>query len=337
MKKATIASPMKIGNLPLKNRLILAPMQQNQGTLEAMATDYHVRHYGERAGDVGLVILESTGVSPNGRLYPNDIGIFTEDHIAPLRKVVDAVHSKGTPIFIQLTHGGRKAWPEAILRMVAPSPVAYDDFYGVPEAMTKDDIQQAIAEFRAAARRSRQAGFDGIELHLAHGHLLHQFLSPLSNLRTDEYGGSPENRLRLIREVLEAIREEVGCGYPVQVRVSASDFADGGLTPVDVAHALTYLEELIDAVHVSSGGAVPVPPLTDGAGYQVPYAAIIKQYVKVPIIAVGRIYTEELANFILADELADFIAIGRPMQEDPRFAGKLLGARNGYALQKERG
>jgi NADPH2 dehydrogenase len=160
---------------------------------------------------------------------------------------------------------------------------------------------------------------------MAHGHLLHQFLSPLSNQRTDEYGGSLENRLRIIREVLEAIRGEVGSEYPVQVRVSASDFAPGGLTPVDVAQALTYLEGYIDAIHVSAGGTLPVAPLADVAGYQVPYASIIKQYVKVPVIAVGRIHSEQLANFILADELADFIAIGRPLQEDPHFAQKLLG------------
>lgn len=271
-----------------------------------------------------MVIIESTGVSPNGRLYSNDIGIFTDEHTLPLRRIVDAVHSEGTPIFIQLTHGGRKSWPEVIKRLVAPSPIAYDDFYGVPDEMTKEDIHEAIAEFRFAARRSLQAGFDGIELHLAHGHLLHQFLSPLSNLRSDEYGGSLENRLRIIREVLTAIREEVGCAYPVQIRVSASDFAEGGLTPVEVAHALTYLEEYVDAVHVSAGGTLPVAPLADGAGYQVPYASVIKQYVKVPVIAVGRIHTGQLANFILADGLADFIAVGRPLQEDPDFGQKLL-------------
>lgn len=223
------------------------------------------------------MIIESTGVSPNGRLYSNDIGIFTDDHIEPVRRIVDAVHSKATPIFIQLTHGGMKSWPEVISRLVAPSPIGYDDFYGVPEEMTKDDIRHVIAEYRAATKRSLQAGFDGIELHMAHGHLLHQFLSPLSNQRTDEYGGSLKNRLRIIREVLEAIRGEVGSEYPVQVRVSASDFAEGGLTTVDVAQALTYLEGYIDAIHVSAGGTLPVAPLTDVAGYQVPYASIIKQ------------------------------------------------------------
>ncbi|QRG69010.1 NADH:flavin oxidoreductase [Brevibacillus choshinensis] len=322
--KVTLQSPMNIGNVQLKNRLILAPMQQNKGTLQAMPTDYHVKHYRDRAKHVGLVIIESTGVSANGRLYPNDIGIFTDEHTGPLRRIVEAVHEEHTPIFIQLTHGGRKAWPEVVDRLVAPSAIAYDDFYGVPEEMTSKDIREAISEFRFAARRSVQAGFDGIELHLAHGHLLHQFLSPLSNLRSDEYGGSLENRLRIIREVVIAIREEVGCAYPLQIRVSASDFAEGGLTPVDVAHALTYLEEFIDAVHVSAGGTLPVAPLADGAGYQVPYASVIKQYVKVPVIAVGRIHSGQLANFILADELADFIAVGRPMQEDPHFAQKLL-------------
>lgn len=190
--------------------------------------------------------------------------------------------------------------------------------------MSLDDIRTEIERYRLAARRSLEAGFDGIELHAAHGHLLHQFLSPLSNMREDHYGGSLENRLRLIIEVLEAIRAEVGSEYPVQLRVSASDFAEGGLTPVEVATALTYLESKIDAVHVSSGGLVPNAPLATPEGYQLPYASVIKQYVNVPVIAVGNIRTQAFANFILVDQLADVIAVGRPLMEDTRFVEKML-------------
>ncbi|CAM3675047.1 MULTISPECIES: oxidoreductase [Paenibacillus] len=319
-----VHDPIQIGSLTLRNRIIMAPMQQNQGTTEAYATDYHVKHYAARAEDVSLVIIESTGVSPNGRLFPDDIGIFTDRHVDPLRRIVNAVHQKGTPVFIQLTHGGRKSWPSLTNKLMGPSAIAYDDEYGIPLAMSLDDIRTEIERYRLAARRSLEAGFDGIELHAAHGHLLHQFLSPLSNMREDHYGGSLENRLRLIIEVLEAIRAEVGSEYPVQLRVSASDFAEGGLTPVEVATALTYLESKIDAVHVSSGGLVPNAPLATPEGYQLPYASVIKQYVNVPVIAVGNIRTQAFANFILVDQLADVIAVGRPLMEDTRFVEKML-------------
>ncbi|MCH5586127.1 NADH:flavin oxidoreductase [Shimazuella sp. AN120528] len=321
----TITSPVKIGNLQLKNRLIMAPMQTNKGTIESFANDFHVKHYADRAEGVSMMIIESTAVSSNGRLFADDIGIFSDAHIEPLKQIVNAVHEKETKIFIQLSHGGRKSSPKVTNRLIGPSPIAYDDQYSEPNEMTEEDIAQVIEDYRLAARRSLQAGFDGIELHAAHGFLLQEFLSPLSNLRTDRYGGSVENRVRLLREVLEAIRLEVGCDYPVIIRVSASEFSPEGLTPVDVANALTYVECYLDAVHVSAGGILPNQPLTTHEGYQVPYAAVIKQYVKLPIIAVGRIYTPNLANAILADRLADIIAIGRPLLDDPLYAKKMLG------------
>ncbi|MEC0173799.1 NADH:flavin oxidoreductase [Paenibacillus favisporus] len=317
--KTIIYSEKHIGGLKLSNRLIVSPMQQNQGTPEAFATDYHVNHYGRLAGGAAMVMLESTGVSPNGRLFSNDIGIFTDEHVTPLKKVVEAVHAKNTPVFIQLTHGGRKSWRNGGSRLLAPSPIAYDDEYGIPEEMSLSEIRSEIDNFRLAARRSLEAGFDGIEVHAAHGHLVHQFLSPLSNHRTDEYGGSPEKRTRFLRDILEAVRSEVGRDYPVLIRVSASDFTEGGLTPVDVAKISASLEPLINAVDVSSGGLLPVNPAATPEGYQVPYASIIKQYVSIPIIAVGKIYTKELAEFILTDRLADFIAIGRPLLGDPEY------------------
>lgn len=314
-----VLSPKNIGSLTLKNRLIVAPMQQYQGTPESFATEYHVNHYSKLAKGAGLIIVESTGVSPNGRLFSNDIGIFTDNHITPLRKVVEAVHAQQTPVFIQLTHGGRKSWQNGSTKLLAPSAMAYDEEYGLPEEMSVSDIRSEVEKYRLAAKRSLQAGFDGIEVHAAHGHIVHQFLSPLSNQRSDDYGGPLENRIRFLKEILEAIRTEVGYDYPIQIRVSASDFTEGGLTPAEVASVLTYLESYIDAVHVSSGGVLPVSPLATPDGYQVPYAAIIKQYVKIPIIAVGNIHSKPYAEFILSDHLADFIAIGRPLLKDPGF------------------
>ncbi|MCC3371746.1 NADH:flavin oxidoreductase [Cohnella sp. REN36] len=315
--------PLTINRLRLRNRLVLAPMQQYQGTPEAFATDHHVRHYGRRARHVGLVLVESVAVSADGRLNPNDIGIYTDHHLEPIRRIVAAVHDAGAPVFIQLSHGGRKSDPQTTRRLVGPSAVAYDAFYGTPHALTPSEIGAIVEEYRLAARRSLQAGFDGIEVHAAHGFLVHEFLSPLANFRKDGYGGSAEGRARLLREIVAAIREETGPDYPVIVRVSATDYAPGGLDAAELGRMLRTID--IDAVDVSTGGLLPVAPEHTPDGYQVPYAAAIKQYVDVPVIAVGLIHRREYANRILSDGLADAIAVGRPMLGDPDFAAGMLG------------
>jgi NADPH2 dehydrogenase len=311
----------QIGNVVLNNRVIMAPMQQWKGTSEAFATEYHVTHYSERAkGGVGLVIVESTSIAENGRLFQNDIGIFSDDHVQPLKRVVEEVHKYSTPIFIQLCHGGRKSSTENKGKMVAPSAIPFNDEYGIPHEMTIEEIQQVIEQFAAAARRSVQAGVDGIELHAAHGYLLHQFLSPISNQRTDQYGGSLDNRMRLVKEVLEAVREEIGQQVPVIIRVSASDYHPQGLQADEVGEALQALVPRgLDAVHVSSGGLLPIQPAEVYPGYQAPFAEIIKKHVDVPVIAVGLIHTKELAEGILEETKADFIAIGRPLLDNPYF------------------
>jgi len=315
---------ISLGGLTLKNRLIMAPLQQYKGTPEAFPTDHHIVHYGRRARHVGLVILESTAVSPNGRLWPNDIGIYTDRHAQALKNIVDAVHAHETPFFIQLSHGGRKSSPEVTDALVAPSAVAYDAHYGIPAALSAEAIRQLVEDYRQAARRSKEAGFDGIEIHAAHGFLIHQFLSPLSNARTDEYGGSHENRSRFLKEVLSAVRAEVGRDYPVTVRISATDYGQGGLTPKEHALLLKPLETSLDAIHVSTGGLLPVQPSDVYTAYQLPYAAAIKQHFEIPIIAVGRIHNRSLADRILEDGLADCIAIGSPLLEDPDFAATML-------------
>lgn len=316
-----LSTPVSIGRVTLKNRMVMAPMQQYQGTSEAFATDYHLHHYSRRAqGGVGLVITESTAVSENGRLFMNDIGIFSDDHILPQKRIVDAVHDYNTPVFIQLCHGGRKSHPTSEGITIAPSALAYDDSYGVPKEMTADDIKQIIADFVSASKRSLISGFDGIELHVAHGYLLHQFLSPLSNQRTDDYGGSLENRARLSYEILQAIRKVVGHDVPIQIRVSASDYLDDGLHPDELGKFVKMLLPLgLDAVHVSSGGLLPVKPEEVCQGYQVPYAKIIKKYASIPVIAVGLIRTQDFAAEIIDEGNADCIAIGRPFLEDPNF------------------
>ncbi|AFH63176.2 oxidoreductase [Paenibacillus caseinilyticus] len=323
----TLNSPITVGSLELRNRLILAPMQQYQGSPEGYATEHHIQHYSRRALALGMMIVESTAVSDNGRLVPNDIGIFTDRHAEALKRVTDAVHAEHTPIFVQLSHGGRKSAPEVTKKLVAPSAMAYDDTYGVPSELTAAEIEALLEDYRLAARRSIAAGFDGIEVHAAHGFLIHQFLSPLSNRRTDAYGGSREGRSRFLRDTLAAIRSETGRGYPLIVRVSSTDYTEGGLTPQEVALMLKPLEAegLLDGVDVSSGGLLPVQPPDVHPGYQVPDAAAIKQHLHVPVIAVGKIYTRPFADRIIADGLADAVAVGRPFLDDPDFAQTLIG------------
>ncbi|MFF2092984.1 NADH:flavin oxidoreductase [Paenibacillus sp. NPDC058174] len=320
----SLHSPGRINKLQLKNRLILAPMQQHKGTPEGHATDYHVQHYGRRAADVGLVIIESTAVSSEGRLYQDDIGIYSDAHIEDLGKVVKAVHARGARIFIQLSHGGRKSHPLPDERLLAPSSIAFNAEYRLPFAASEAELELLIDRYRKAALRSQAAGFDGIELHAAHGYLLHQFLSPVTNRRTDSYGGSVNNRIRFVHRVTAAVREAVGSDYPVQIRVSASDYDPAGLLPLQVADFIAQLEPLIDAVHVSSGGITPVRPLDVHPGYQIPYAAVVKSKTALPVIAVGGIHGSALAERVVAEQLADFVAIGRPMLEEPDFAGQLL-------------
>jgi len=326
-------TPFNLGSLRLKNRLVMAPMQQYRGTRESLATAYHEFHYGRCAeGGVGMIIVESTAVSPNGRLFKDDIGLFSDAHIAPLRRVTDAVHAHGVPVLVQLCHGGRKSNPPPGAELLAPSALGFDcgldcglnpgadAGYGVPRAMDGADIAHAIDEFGAAARRAVQAGFDGIELHAAHGYLLHQFLSPLSNRREDAYGGSAAGRVRFLLEVLAAIRAAVGPAYPVTIRVSASDYVEGGLNPEALAGALNLLLPLgLVAVHVSSGGLLPVAPAQVYPGYQLPYARSIRQAVPLPVIAVGGLHRRSLIEKALAEGNADLIAIGRPILERPDF------------------
>lgn len=314
-------TPFELGPLRLKNRLVMAPMQQYRGASDASATAYHQFHYGRCAeGGVGLIIVESTAVAPEGRLFKDDIGIFDDAHVGPLRRVTDAVHAHGVPVFIQLSHGGRKSNPPAGMSRLAPSALAFDPAYGVPEVMGKEDIRHAVSAFAAAARRAVAAGFDGIELHAAHGYLIHQFLSPLSNRREDGYGGALKHRVRFIDEVLAGIREAVGTALPITLRVSASDYVPDGLTPGMVAAAVCELKHhALAAVHVSSGGLLPVAPESAHPGYQIGYAHAIRQAVAIPVIAVGGLHRRSLIEQVLAAGQADLVAIGRPILERPDF------------------
>ena len=309
-----IFTPTTLGRLTLANRIVMPPMQQYQGTPEGFATPYHVQHYARRArGGVGLVIVESTAVAPEGRLMEDDVGLFSDAHADALAPVAAAVHAEGAPVLVQLCHGGRKGVPHRGGPLLAPSALPHSD-YGMPEPMDATDIASVVAAFAEGAERAIGAGFDGVELHAAHGYLLHQFLSPLSNTRTDDYGGSPQNRARLLAEIVAAVRARIGPEPVVTVRVSASDHAEGGLTADAVAESLAAIVPLgLDAVHVSAGGLLPGAKVVTAADDQIELAAIVRQRLGIPVIAVGRVRSLEAAEAIVARGAADLVAIGRPL------------------------
>jgi 2,4-dienoyl-CoA reductase-like NADH-dependent reductase (Old Yellow Enzyme family) len=297
-----------------------------------MADDWHLVHLGSRAvGGAGLIFTEAAAVSPEGRISPADLGIWKDEHIEGLRRIVKFVRSQGSEIGIQLAHAGRKAsvaepWnggklvKQGAWKPVAPSAIAFDEGYAEPAELTLEGIGQVIDEFKAAARRAMKAGFKVVEIHAAHGYLLHQFLSPLSNRRADRYGGSYENRVRLVTEVVEAVRSAWPAGYPLFVRISATDWADGGWTIEDSIRLAGLLKGFgVDVVDCSSGGLVPNVKIPVGAGYQVGFSERIRSATGILTAAVGMITEAAQAEAILAEGQADLIVMARQLLRDPYF------------------
>lgn len=312
---AKLLEPVQIAGLSLKNRVVMPPMCMYEvKNKDGKVTDFHLSHYGARAiGQVGLIIVEATAVQPDGRLSDYDLGIWNDEQIEGLKKLVDLVHSLGSRIGIQLGHGGRKA-KDALVKM-APSPISYNEEYGLPEGMTHIDIKTTQNAFIKAAQRARKAGFDMIELHGAHGYLLHEFLEPLTNQREDEYGGSLENRYRLIGEMLPQVKEAFQ--GPVWVRLSMTAYDKTGVqnTIEEYQTIGKWLErDGADCIDVSTGGLLDIPPnIPIYAGYQVPYTMKMKEAVTIPVTAVGLIHEPVLAEFILRNDQADLIEVGRAL------------------------
>jgi len=296
--------------------------------------EWHRIHLGQFAsGGAGLIVAEATAVLPEGRISPRDAGLWDDIHADAWRLVVNTIHDRGALAGIQLAHAGRKAstwWPWAEQRgsvatadggwtTVAPSAIAFEGFEA-PVALDASGIERVVDGFRAAARRALDAGFDVLEVHGAHGYLLHQFLSPLSNHRTDAYGGSLENRARLLLRVVDAVREVAGGAVPLFVRISATDHAEGGFTPDEAATvsdwALAHGADLID---VSSGGLVAHQRIDVHPGYQVPLAETVRRGGRIPVSAVGLITAAEQAEQVIADGAADAIFAGREWLRDPHF------------------
>jgi 2,4-dienoyl-CoA reductase-like NADH-dependent reductase (Old Yellow Enzyme family) len=299
-----------------------------------MAGDWHLVHLGSRAvGGAGLVFTEAAAVSPEGRISPFDLGIWKDEHIEGLRRIVKFVRAQGSEIGIQLAHAGRKAsvtepWNgnrllkegEGGWTVVAPSAIAFSESYALPAALTVEGIRKIVENFKAAARRAMLAGFKVLEIHAAHGYLIHEFLSPLSNRRQDEYGGSFDNRARLLVEIVDAIRAGWPPGYPLFVRISATDWAEGGWSPEDAIRLAGVLKGRgVDLIDCSSGGLAAHQKIPARPGYQVPFSQQIRAATGILTGAVGLITQAMQAETILETGQADLIYLARQLLRDPYF------------------
>ncbi|MFH0896836.1 MAG: NADH:flavin oxidoreductase [Candidatus Bathyarchaeota archaeon] len=319
-----LLDPIDIGALRLKNRIVMPPMATNKAASDGGVTEAHIKHYMERARGVGLIIVEHSYVTLAGKLNPSQLGIYDDKLIPSLSKLVKAVHRHRRSIAIQINHGGGKSM-SSITGTHPLGPSAVPIFKETPIELDVDEIDELVEAFARAAKRVVEAGFDAVEVHGAHGFLLNQFLSPLTNRRSDRYGGSLGNRARFPLRVLEGVRKEVGRGFPVLYRLGADDFTEGGLSLED---AKVFAEMLgdsgVDGIDVSGGLAGTNPPGLSGQGYLFPLAEGIKQAVKVPVIGVGGITEEEFADKAVREGRVDLVAVGRALLADPEWAVKAI-------------
>jgi NADPH2 dehydrogenase len=326
-------TPYIIRNIELKNRIVMPPMCMYQAE-NGFVQPFHLTHYATRAvGNVGMIIIEATAVSPEGRITDEDLGIWDDQFIPGLKQVTDEIHRYGSKAFIQLAHAGRKSQSSANPH-IAPSSLSFSEQYQVPVAMELEEIKELKENFIKGAIRAVEAGFDGIEIHGAHGYLIHEFLSPLSNFRTDEYGGSLDNRARLLREIITEVKEVLPESIIFQVRISASDYDPAGLSVEDVVKALEPVRESLDFVHVSSGGNVS-RPIDLKPAYQVLFSKQIKDTLNIPTIAVGLINNSELIETVLEKNDADLIALGRELLRNPYFVNQLYANEKQFDLLPE--
>ena len=311
-------SPITIRGTTFRNRIAMSPMCMHSGTADGLVTTFHHVHYGARAlGGAGLVFLETTAVLPNGLIGPGDIGIWDDGQIEGLRMLTGTIHAMGAKAGCQLGHAGRQ-FPIEGLPSIAPSVIPFTPDARVPEALTKEGIDEVVEAFRNGAYRAKQAGFDVIEIHTAHGYLLNEFLSPLANRRTDEYGGSHENRYRIVRRVIDAVRSQ--WEGPLFLRISSTDYADGGNRPEDfVIFGRWMKEQGVDLIDCSSGG-IAMLKVDSYPNYQVPAAELIRREVGIMTGAVGLIETGRQAEEILRNGRADIVLVGREMLKDPFWA-----------------
>ncbi|MDR6550220.1 NADH:flavin oxidoreductase/NADH oxidase [Paenibacillus qinlingensis] len=311
-------TPFQIKGLELKNRVVMPPMCQYAVTNnDGIVNDWHYNHYLSRAiGGTSLIIIEMTDIEPDGRITDHDLGLWSDEQIAPLKRIVDALHQYGAKVGIQIAHAGRKAEDAEV--PVAPSAIPFDDTAKTPRALTTEETKQMVEKFRLAAERAIKAGVDTIEIHGAHGYLIHQFQSAFTNKRTDEYG---QDLTLFGREVIQAVKSVMPADMPLLMRISAREYVDGGYgLEQSLAFSKVYKDAGVDLFHVSSGGEGPI--LAHGrpgthVAYQVPMAREIKNALNVPVIAVGRLDDFALANAVIGNEEADLVAVGRGMLRNP--------------------
>lgn len=314
-------TPYTLKGLEMKNRIVMPPMcQYSVNAKDGIATDFHYLHYVSRAiGGAGFIMIEMTDVEPDGRISDYDLGLWTDDQIPALKRIVDACHQYGAKVGIQIAHAGRKAEDAEV--PVAPSAIAFDENYKQPRALSTKEVKEMVEKFRKAVQRAVKAGFDAIEIHGAHGYLIHQFHSPLTNKRDDGYG---QDLTKFGREVLRAAKEEMPEDMPLMMRISAKEYVEDGYDIEEsIEFAKKYQEAGVDIFDISSGGEGPIRaggrPGTNAA-YQVPLAREIKKALNVPVIAVGRLDEPTLANAVIGNEEADLIAVGRGMLRNPYWA-----------------
>src|SRR5712672_3210110 len=323
--------PLAIRDITFANRVFVSPMCQYSST-DGYANDWHFVHLGSRAvGGAGLVLTEATAVLPEGRISPDDLGVWMDEHIEPLARIAGFIHEQGSVAGMQLAHAGRKAStyaprtghgtvPESKggwSNVVAPTALAFTDGYPMPRALAIDGIQNVVSAFAAAARRACEAGFRVIEIHAAHGYLIHEFLSPLSNKREDDYGGSFENRTRLCREIVAAVRSEWPKELPLFLRISATDWVDGGWNINESVKLAGEIKQIgVDLIDCSSGGNVPHAKIPVGPGYQTHFAERIRREAGIMTGAVGMITSPVQAEHIIRTEQADAVIIARDFLRD---------------------
>ncbi|MGB8517268.1 MAG: NADH:flavin oxidoreductase/NADH oxidase [Gallionella sp.] len=328
---SALFSTFKLRDLEFKNRIFVSPMCQYSAR-DGMADAWHLVHLGSRAvGGAALVMVEATAIVPEGRISPHDMGIWSDEHAAALAPIANFIREQGAIPSIQLAHAGRKASTDAPWlsrgalspdnggwQVVAPSALAFSASSPLPRVLTASELDGVVADFVAAAKRSLAAGFEVIELHMAHGYLLHQFLSPLSNQRADEYGGSLENRARLPLRVVHALREIIPQHLPLLVRISATDWVEGGWDLAQSIQLCRWLKEAgVDLIDCSTGGLVPDAKIPVAPGFQTPFATVIKNEVGIAVGAVGLITAAVQAEQIIATGQADVVLLARELLRDP--------------------
>lgn len=350
---ADLFTPLTLRALTLKNRVVVSPMCQYSAR-DGMVNDWHLVHLGSRAvGGAGLVIAEASAVLPEGRISSADLGMWDDAHVDPLARLVRVIDQQGSVAGVQLAHAGRKASTASPWRggrpvppgdggwePLGPSAVPFGEGYSTPKAMTLDDIAHVVSAFAAAAARAVRAGMRVVEVHAAHGYLIHQFLSPLTNRRTDAYGGKFDGRVRLCLEVVEAVRRVLPESLPLWVRISATDWVDGGW---EIEQSIELARRLkargVDVIDCSSGGTVPNAAVPVAPGYQIPFASRVRREASIATGAVGLITSARQADAIVRGDEADCVLLGRELLRDPYWplhAAAALGVDLRWPVQYER-